>query len=89
MLLRRFSETLIVYSAILAAALQVLAPALEAAHAVEHAIHDARLAADLGDVSRHVLRANAPVHEHENGESSSTTCAARWDSGPPARSWRR
>jgi hypothetical protein len=71
---RRLSRLGRLHGAILAAVLQALAPAIAAAHAFEHEIHDARLAADLGDVSHDALRANPPIHEHENGESSSAAC---------------
>ena len=60
----------------LAAALQAAVPAFQAMHAAEHAAHDAKFAAAFGDLSHQTLRSNAPVHEHEPGETCGSHCAS-------------
>jgi hypothetical protein len=60
----------------LASALQASAPAFQAIHTIEHAAHDARLAAEFGDLTHEAFRAAAPLHEHEPGESCAAHCAS-------------
>lgn len=63
-------------AAMAAAALQAAAPAFQALHAVEHAAHDARFAAEFGDLTHDAFRATVPLHQHEPGEDSAAHCAS-------------